>query len=126
MRSPWSVEFINGYSRSASMTLRATNGRYDSLPRVASTPDMSASTIVVQCAAVSSEWRMCSPIFLRMIDSGSPPPPGRRLRGRDRLRGRRGILPVRRLHVQHGLRALLVLPFLDECENVLLGDASAH
>src|SRR5436305_7595038 len=31
---------------------------------------ISASTIVVQCAAVSSDWRMCSPICRRMRDRG--------------------------------------------------------
>src|SRR3954453_8688462 len=39
-----------------------------------STALMSHSTIVVQCAAISSERFMCSPIDLRMRDRGSPWP----------------------------------------------------
>ncbi len=58
-----------GYSRSAAIVARATNGRYESRPRAASMRLMSASTIVVQWAAVWSECTMCSPIRLRMTDS---------------------------------------------------------
>ena len=39
-------------------------------------PVMSTSTTVVTCAAVSSEWRMCRAITLRMVEnrySSSPP-----------------------------------------------------
>jgi hypothetical protein len=65
------VELSTGNSRSAAIVARATNGRYDSRPRAASIALMSASTIVVQCAAVSSDLRMCSPILRRMIETPS-------------------------------------------------------
>src|SRR4051794_20967555 len=53
------------------MTQRATTGRYVApiCRRRRSTPDMSASTIVVQCAAVCSEASMCRPIDRRMRES---------------------------------------------------------
>ena len=71
--SPSSHALSAGYSRSASMVARATNGSAVSpaCVRARSTRDMSASIHVVHVAAVSSERFMCSPTSLRMRDSGA-------------------------------------------------------
>src|SRR5215208_2906112 len=73
--SPSSVALRPGCSRRASIVARATYGRYERLPRAASMRLMSASTIVVQCAAVRELRR----------------------------RGGRRLLAVGRLHVQRRL-----------------------
>ena len=141
-----------GNSRSVSTTQRATIGSavVPICLRRRSTALMSHSTIVVQCAAISSERFMCSPIDLRIRDSGSPRPAatarprraaagaagrgaarpaagrggGRRLR-----RARRGRLgPVRRLDVHRRLGPLLARArpaVLEDGEHVLLADAPA-
>ena len=72
--SPSNVALMYGCWRSASIVVRATYGRYERLPRAASMRLMSASTIVVQCAAVRSERTMCSAIRLRITESSRPRP----------------------------------------------------
>ena len=73
-RSSCSQALSAGWTRSASIAQRATTGRYVApiSRRRRSTALMSASKTVVQCAAVSSERRMCSPIRRRTRVSGSP------------------------------------------------------
>ena len=63
-----------GYSRSASMRGardERQRGHAEPARRARSTRDMSTSIHVVHVAAVSSERFMCSPIELRMRDSGA-------------------------------------------------------
>ena len=70
--SPSSVALRSGKARRVSTVARATMGRKvtPSRRRSASARVMSASTIVVQVAAVRSDSTMARPIDARMRDSG--------------------------------------------------------